>query len=429
MNQKKEFYINNFITLKLEDNKSKIYINGILFRQCKHLLLINPQEQSNQTQIKSIDEAASLLCHDLDYNLEPLTLGITPEEEFWAHCSNIQIWYENDYDTRLIHSNLAFPLLKRLYEAGDVKAIRVFREEIVKRFNSNFLQVKEYLIEENYLDFLNSDEISVALENMEDELYLYGIEKFPNYLFEARKLKTLIIRVSKIHDIPEKLCKLDGLKNLNLIKCKIRNLPETMHNFKSLEELNLSQNELRSIPKTIGKINSLKEFKIRGNFLSNLPDTMKDLTKLNTLDISENNFSSLPETVFKIKSLKNLFINNNKINKIQKSISCLKNLQALDLNMNQLTELPDTLGDLCLLENLYVGYNNLKYLPESIGEIVSLRHVTIAGNKFKRIPKFILELPMLTELTVDIIQKDMNITLLRKKKEENKNLFIRVLTL
>ncbi len=425
----KEFPVNKYITLKLEDNKSEIYVNGRLFRQCKHLLLINPQEQSNQTQIKSIDEAASLLCHDLDYNLEPIALGISPEEEFWAHCSNIQTWYENDYDTCLIHSNLAFPLLRSLFEAGDPKAIRVFREEIVKRFNSNFLPVKEYLIEQNYLDFLNSDELSVALENMGDVLYLNGIDKLPNYLFEARKLKTLIIRISKIHDIPEKLCKLDGLKDLNLINCKIRNLPETIHNFKSLEELDLSVNELKSLPESIGKINALKKFRISGNLLTNLPDTMKDLTKLKTLDISLNNFSFLPETIFKIKSLKRLMASNNKIKVLQKSISCLKNLQTLNLNMNQLTELPDTLGDLSLLENLYVGYNNLKYLPESIGEIVSLRHVTIAGNKFKRIPKFIFELPMLTELTIDNIQKDMNINLLRKKKEENKNLFIKVLTL
>ncbi len=74
---------------------------------------------------------------------------------------------------------------------------------------------------------MNVDELSVALENMGDVLYLDYIDKFPNYLFEATKIKTLIIRESKIHNVPEKLCKLDGLKSLNLIKCKIRNLRES----------------------------------------------------------------------------------------------------------------------------------------------------------------------------------------------------------
>ena len=38
------------------------------------------------------------------------SVDITPKQEFWAHCSNLQTWNENYYDTRLIHTNLAFPL-------------------------------------------------------------------------------------------------------------------------------------------------------------------------------------------------------------------------------------------------------------------------------------------------------------------------------
>ncbi len=28
---------------------------------------------------------------------------ISEEEEFRGHCSNLQAWYENDYDTRLFY--------------------------------------------------------------------------------------------------------------------------------------------------------------------------------------------------------------------------------------------------------------------------------------------------------------------------------------
>ena len=31
----KEFKVNDYITLKLEDDKTSIYVNGMLFQQCK----------------------------------------------------------------------------------------------------------------------------------------------------------------------------------------------------------------------------------------------------------------------------------------------------------------------------------------------------------------------------------------------------------
>ncbi|MHA1147203.1 MAG: hypothetical protein ACTSR8_03065 [Promethearchaeota archaeon] len=100
-----EFKINNYIQLKLEDGKTNIYIYNKLFRQCKHLLLIVPKNIFGQKDI-SIDEIANLQISKLE---QPEDLGITPEIEFWGHCSNIQAWVENNYDTRIIHSNLAFP--------------------------------------------------------------------------------------------------------------------------------------------------------------------------------------------------------------------------------------------------------------------------------------------------------------------------------
>jgi len=427
MEEKIEFQINKYITLKLEDNKSKIYINGELFRQCKHLLLINPQKELSQMEINSIDEAASLLYNGLE-QIKPIDLGISPKEEFWAHCSNIQTWYENDYDTCIIHSSLAFPLLKNLVEAGDTKAIKVFKEEIGKRLNSNYAPVKEFLINENYLDFLNSNELSVALENIGDVLYLDGLDKFPNYIFEATKIKKLIIRESKLTDIPERIKKLKELKSLHLIKCKIKNLPETLNDLESLEDLALSHNEIKSIPSSLGKINNLRKLILTRNFLSDLPDTFNRLRMLNWLDISQNNFSIFPETIFKIKSLNHLMVNNNNIKKIQKSISNLKNLRTLDLNMNHLGVIPDVIGDLQLLESLYIGYNELKSIPESICDMKYLKNLTIAGNKFKEIPKYIFELPMLSQLTIDDAKKEKNYDLLKKEKRK-KNFAVKIILL
>ena len=124
-----EFIINDYIALKLEDSKTNIYVLGELFIQCKYLLMNIPiQDIERYDEINSIDEAAEKLDKSLERgNPEVFTINILPEVEFWGHCSNLQVWAEQDYDTRFIHSNLAFPLLKKLTEVGDLKASKIKR--------------------------------------------------------------------------------------------------------------------------------------------------------------------------------------------------------------------------------------------------------------------------------------------------------------
>ena len=128
----KEFKVNDYITLKLEDGRTNIYVKELLFQQCKFLLLNIPVEEvSSFDEIESIDEAEERLDRSLEG--DPYEIDIPPETEFWGHCSNLQVWYEHDYVTRLLHRNLAFPLLKKLTDCGDPLARRVFKEEIAKR--------------------------------------------------------------------------------------------------------------------------------------------------------------------------------------------------------------------------------------------------------------------------------------------------------
>ena len=44
MRAKKTFKINDYLTLRLENNESIIYVKGKKFRQCKYLLLSTPLE-------------------------------------------------------------------------------------------------------------------------------------------------------------------------------------------------------------------------------------------------------------------------------------------------------------------------------------------------------------------------------------------------
>lgn len=161
----KNFKVNEFITLKFKDNKTYIYVKGELFRQCKFLMLnIHVEEVSSFDDIESIDEVVEKLDSSMERRGRH-QLEIPAETEFWGHCSNMQVWAENSYNTRLLHRNIAFPLLKKLTEKGDKLAISAFKEEIAKRLLSGSPIVFEYLRRQNYFSYLNKKEFRALLTN------------------------------------------------------------------------------------------------------------------------------------------------------------------------------------------------------------------------------------------------------------------------
>lgn len=180
----KIFKVNDKLLLKFENNRTNIYVDGRLFQQCKYLLLSIPKEKiRNYYSIDSIDEAAERLDRSLEGRSS--TYVIDPESEFWGHCSNIQAWYENDYDTRILHRNLAFPLLKALKDANDSLAKQVFKDEIAIRFESGYPSVVFYLIEEKFLNLLSEQEMNTILENPE------FIKNLPKWFFNKNVPESL----------------------------------------------------------------------------------------------------------------------------------------------------------------------------------------------------------------------------------------------
>lgn len=92
-----EFKVNEYLSIKLEDEKTNIYVNNELFTLCKHLKLKTVKSDS---------------------------VSISPETEFWGYCSALQAWAENDYSLDLIDKHFAFILLKKLRKASDLKAMK-----------------------------------------------------------------------------------------------------------------------------------------------------------------------------------------------------------------------------------------------------------------------------------------------------------------
>ena len=199
-----EFVINKFIKLKLENSKTIIYVNNERFNQCKFLLLDIPIEETTSLEdIESIDDVAERLDRSLEHE-EDKQITIPPKVEFWGHCSNLQVWYENDYNTKLIHRSLAFPLLKKLTEVGDKLAKKGFKEEIAIRYKEGNETVKKYLRVQGYLEYLDHDEFCSLF---------YGVN------FDSFSGLLGILSINFITDkmnVPEFLEFIDSLNNIKL---------------------------------------------------------------------------------------------------------------------------------------------------------------------------------------------------------------------
>ena len=83
-----EYKIGKYITLRLINDKTIIFIDNKEFLQCKRLFLDIPIERLKSTSlIESVDDIEEKFENSLGIK-ENL---INPSEEFWAHCSNLQV--------------------------------------------------------------------------------------------------------------------------------------------------------------------------------------------------------------------------------------------------------------------------------------------------------------------------------------------------
>ncbi|MGQ4875457.1 MAG: leucine-rich repeat domain-containing protein [Promethearchaeia archaeon] len=370
----KQFRINSHLTVKFEDNKTVIYVNGEKFTQCKYLLLVNPSGKK-YVDISSIDEASAYSLAEDDITPEFLEeFSITPELEFWGHCSNLQAWYEYSYDTRLLHSNLAFPLLKKLSEAGDKTAMRVFKEEIGKRFYCGYYSTVFYLYKEGFLDYLSREELYSLLESGS---VLSSIEQILNTKFLP--IGYTSENGSQMGFIAEK-GKIKELYFYEMDFVEQRDWDIIFSNFSALDsiiDLNFEGNNLGSVPESIGALKSLRYLKLSNNRIRALPRSICNLSNLEILDLSENELKVLPDEICDLKNLKYLTLNSNSLESLPESIGKLRSLERLFIRGNNLSNLSDSIGCLENLRSLIIGRNPLEDLPESLLELDNLDHISI----------------------------------------------------
>ncbi|MHA1498718.1 MAG: leucine-rich repeat domain-containing protein [Promethearchaeota archaeon] len=303
-----DYRINDYIKLRLEkDGETVIYAGGEKFLHCAFILLNISQSKKSGAiadTIDSIDEAAELLDDVLE---EEARLGeqspeirgfiraIKPETKFWAHCSNLQAWVENEYDTRLLRSNLAFPLLKRLRELGDPIAKKVFKEEIMKRFYSGVESVMGHLIEGGYVRayLTKEDMYSVVQDDVE---VLNDIEracgKYPEVAVKGGGERTPRATVEK-----------GRIVAIDMRPDDIKEIPSSFRSLSKLQELMIGGN-LEDVPGWIGELEQLIKLKLPSNRIKELPDSIGRLRNLEHLELSNNKLAKLPPSIGRLKNLR-----------------------------------------------------------------------------------------------------------------------------
>lgn len=428
-----EFKVNRFLSLKLEGNKTIIYINKEPFILCKGLFVDMPIRENH------LEINGSLIDNLAERSEQTLKHHLSPEVEFWAHSSNLQVWVENSYNTVLLHSNISFPILRRLTEVGDLIAKRVFKDEIGKRFSSGYLPVVKYLMEESYISYLNEEEQDNILEELRSNLInnkpieqnLSVLEYlFKNHFPKAKEtMKDLIMREFKKGDVSfskfmfekDYFHYLDRLELYNCLNSKdilikighyVRGELELHAEFNSGERpgFNIEGNKvtgldlwgcrLETFPKEILELKYLKDLKLNSNLLQSLPEDLKNLILLKNLFLEDNNLRTLPAAFGYLPSLETVNLDCNSLSSLPDSMGNLKKLKRLSLISNNLSELPESISSLESLVFLNLGSNDLKDLPESFEKLENLQVLSLENNQFSTFPDVLTKLKSLKKLHI-----------------------------
>lgn len=191
--QETGYQINKFLSLKLKNNETWVYVGKKKVGICKFLILNIPlKDIPKYDHIESIDHLIKVTkVSEVEHTHNKSNL-ITPEQEFWGHCSNFQAWAEHDYDVRLIDTRLAFPILKYLAIQGDAKAEIVYKEAIADRIKRGNKTSWIPLISVSHLSMFTFEELEIVAEDVLDSEA--GQKKHDTILLFIKQSQEIILK-------------------------------------------------------------------------------------------------------------------------------------------------------------------------------------------------------------------------------------------
>ncbi len=286
-----EFQVNEYITLKLEEEKTIIYMVDEKFIQCKFVIFNIDSVSLENTE--AIDELLNLGVSDLNDDVD--NIKVSPKERFWVHCSSLQAWSEHKYNTALLDSYLAFPILKKLTEVGDVNAQRVFKEEIAKKLRSKVPQVLRFLLREGYATYLDQEELLFSTLNDKEAEAVLEISRSTNYryylIFDFDDLREFFVDIYRgyddLHDSKYYYSAFNG--NANEIEILLDKkhpfIPESLGDLNHLRRFYLYIDNVGEVPEFSIYLESLTHLKIFCFGKVILPNIINYFPNLKSLDI------------------------------------------------------------------------------------------------------------------------------------------------
>jgi len=418
--------------LKLEDGETIIYVVGEKFRHCKALSIEIPINIITALEnMKSIDEIIEKMS---TLDVEPSN-SLTPEEEFWGHCSSLEVWAENDYNTNLLDSALAFSLLKKLVDVGDPIAKKVLKKEIIRKMNSGFFPTIWSLVNANYPYFYFTPyDYEITFVAMKEKLtenqlrriieleaessggggYLGNYErlevKYSHDPHDLEVIKELEHHLGRFLPYSEDTSHKgpffhseegdNEIWKLALDNIGLTYIPVCVSKLKNLVNLRLSNNKLKTIPDSIGEIENLLFLGLDGNLLTSLPGSISKLENLECIILSDNEFPEFPSIISSLKNLKCIMFENNYISNIPNNINNLEKLEEIYFDNNKLIEIPSCIFNLNKLKELNLSGNSISEIPKEIVNLKYLEWLNLDNNQLNEIPEHLTQLKYLKMLKI-----------------------------
>ncbi len=232
--------------------RARVLVDGKPFLHCSFIVAsipVDTNDDENATspaannrndspdQINSIDDLAASLEHDARVlEVTNARRYLTPAEEVLAHASNLQAWAENDYDTRLLHSNIAFPLLKELVKVGDDKATRAFNIELNKRITNGNLATRKLILHIGGDLLQDPDQLLPLLSIHDDETIEDYHSDIPIYYEPPTSIRSLQVLVRLVKEGNSRARKILD-ENISLIYDGISKVPYKGNNADHFDEI------------------------------------------------------------------------------------------------------------------------------------------------------------------------------------------------
>ncbi len=184
-------HVNRFLDVTYDEKarRARVFVGGKPFLHCAFIVASIDKTSPDDEGIGSIDDLAVSMEHDAHILEGPRVREyLSPAEEVLAHASNLQAWAEHGYDTRLLHTNIAFPLLKELAKAGDDVAARALDAEIESRLKDGNNATRKFILE-TYGEMIHDPALLLSLIHEEScpAVYIHQTSHLP-LLMDALKI-------------------------------------------------------------------------------------------------------------------------------------------------------------------------------------------------------------------------------------------------